>query len=99
MADRDEVAENTGEFIREMQHRVVLNVRVVPDRDAVDVAPNDGVVPDARIISQSNVAEHNRSFCDVHAFAEFRLSAEESVQLSFELIHRWFLCRFAAKMK
>ena len=47
MPDRDIVSDEAGEIVGQVQHGVVLNVRVVPDHDAVDVAAHHGVVPDA----------------------------------------------------
>ena len=59
--------------------------------DPVDVAAENGVVPDARIISERDVAEHDGAGGDVNAVAEFWLAAQKAIELSFQFAHARFI--------
>ena len=85
VADGHPVADETGEIIREVNHGVVLDVGVMTDDDAVDVAPEHGVVPDAGEISERHITEHDRAACEVNPPAERRRFAQKGVELLFEL--------------
>ena len=61
------------------------------DDDAVDVAAENGVVPDARTISESDVAEHDGAGGDENAVAELWLSAQKAIELSFQFAHARFI--------
>ena len=65
-----------------MQHGVVLDIGVVADHNAVDVAAQDRVVPDAGAIAQRDVARHHRAAGDVNIFAQRRFLAQELVELA-----------------
>ena len=58
MADGDIVAKQCGEIIGEMDDGVVLDVGMVADNDAVDVATDDRVVPNTGIVSESDVTQN-----------------------------------------
>lgn len=45
--DGHEVAYQTWNLIGNVQHRVVLDVRVMPDDDAVDVTAENSIIPGA----------------------------------------------------
>ena len=47
MTDGDVIAQETGKLVGQMQHGIVLDISVVADDDAVDVAPEDGIAPNA----------------------------------------------------
>ena len=58
------------------------------DDDAVDVAAEDGVVPDAGVASpKRDVAHHDGGFDDVNARADRGRFAQERIELFFELAH------------
>ena len=83
MANGDVITQDAEEVVRQMQDRVVLDVRVVADGDAVDVAPQHRVAPDAGIITQGHIAQHHRALGDIDAFAKGRLLEQERVELLF----------------
>jgi hypothetical protein len=85
--DRHVVANKAGVFIGQMHHGVVLNVRVVPDDDSVDVAAYNCVIPDTRRIADRNVAEHNSPPRYVNAPAKHRLLGEEHIESPTHIIH------------
>ena len=87
VANGDPVAEDAGQYVREVQHGVVLNVRVMADDDAVDVATQHGAIPHARMRAERHVAEHNGGPGNVNAFAEPWLFAQERVELFFCFAH------------
>src|SRR3954470_15025055 len=70
-----------------MNHRVVLDIAMMPDLDSVDVSPDHGVVPDARIIAQSHIAEHDRAARNVNAFPKSRLFAQIGLKLLLRFLH------------
>ena len=47
MSDGDVIAQHTFQFVGQVEDRIVLNVRVVADDDAVDVPAEHGVKPNA----------------------------------------------------
>ena len=60
MADGDPAPDRAGDPRVGVDHREVLDVRLVADRDPVGVAAEHGVVPDARLDAQVDVAEDDR---------------------------------------
>src|SRR5690348_8089908 len=87
VADGDPVADDAGIRIGEMQHGVVLDVRVVADDDAVDIAAQYRAIPDARTRANGHVAEHDGGFGEVNSLAEPRRFAQESVELFYRTFH------------
>src|SRR6266567_5961536 len=87
MTDGDVAAEDTGEVVGQMQNRIVLNVGVIADNNAVNVASEHCVVPNARTIAQSHIPQNDCARGDVNASTERRLSAQEFVQLLVEFVH------------
>jgi len=81
VANRDPVADDTAIIIRQMQHSVVLDVRVVTDDDAVDVAAEHRAIPHARMRAEGHVAEHDSGFGEINAPTEFWFFAQERVEL------------------
>jgi hypothetical protein len=81
VADGDPITDEAWKFIGEMQDGVVLNVGVMADDDAIDVAAQDGVIPDAGMIAEGNVAKDNGGARDVNAGAEGGFAAQKSIQL------------------
>jgi hypothetical protein len=57
------------------------------DDDAVDVAASDGVVPDAGVVAEGDIAEDDCAFGDVNIFAEVRFFVEEGLKLFQEFVH------------
>ena len=92
MAYGDVIAQDTGEVVRQMQDGVVLDVRVVADDDAVDVAPEHGVAPDARVIAQGHIAQHDGALGDIDAFAEGRLLRAGTCRVLFHQLAFFISC-------
>jgi hypothetical protein len=57
MSDRDVLTDNAGQLTRYMQHGAVLNVRSLSDFNAIDVAAENGVEPDACLFRNSHIAD------------------------------------------
>jgi hypothetical protein len=53
----------------------------VADHDAVNVTADDGVIPDAGVITERDIAKHDGAARDENAFAEGRLFAQKSSEL------------------
>ena len=70
-----------------MQHRVVLNVAMVADDDAIDVTPQHRAIPDAAVRAQRHVADHGGGLGDKNFFAQLRLAAEKGVELRIKFGH------------
>ena len=70
------VADVTTEVVGDVQHSVVLNIGTFPDNNLVNVAPQHGVVPDARLLPECHRAKHNRRSGDVHLIADCRFLVE-----------------------
>ena len=87
------IADDARKIIREMQHGVVLDVRVVADDDAVDVAAQHRAIPHARMRAERHVADDGRGLGDENIFAELRFFAEKFVQLPCQFVHAKILTR------
>jgi len=66
MPNRDVVADHARMIVRDMADAEILNVRVMTDNDAVDVAPQHAAKPDARLLADLHVADHPRIIGDEH---------------------------------
>ena len=88
MANSHVIADNARILIGEVQHGVVLNVRVVADDDAIDVAAKDRVIPDAGIIPNRYVTHYDCALSDVNASAKSRLFQQKSFKLLDHICHR-----------
>src|SRR4051812_41625688 len=87
MSDGDVVSHDARKGVSEMNDGVVLNISMVADDDAVDVAAKHGVIPNAGMIAEGDVAEDGCAASDEDAFAEFGLLAEEAVELFLQFSH------------
>ncbi len=87
VADGDPVAKHTGIIIRQVQDRVVLNIRVMADDNAVDVAAQHRAVPDAGVGAQRHVANDRGGSCNINVLANFWRVAEKPVQLLIKCAH------------
>ena len=76
-----------AEIVREMQHGVVLDVRVVADDDAVDVAAHHRAIPHARMRAERHVAKHDGGLGEINALAELRRFAQKCVELFHRIFH------------
>ena len=83
MANSDVIAYDAGEIVRQMQDGIVLDVCMVADNNAVEVTPEHGVVPDAGVMTERDVAQHHRAPGNINAFAQGWLLQKESVELPF----------------
>ena len=101
VADGDKSSEDARKIIRQMHDGIVLNVAARADDDAIDVAAQNGVVPNADLVAQSDVAEDHRAFCDVNVFAERRFFAEIRFELLDQIGHGLVLMevRFGSNAK
>ena len=62
--DRHVVADLDGRFlIKRMQDGPILDVHPIPDADGVDVAPQDGVEPDAAALPDLHVTDDGGVVC------------------------------------
>jgi hypothetical protein len=93
VADGDPVADEARKLVREMQHGVVLDVRVMADDDAVDVAAQHRAIPHARMRAERHVADDGRGSGDENIFAERGFFAEKSVKLLCQFVHAENLTR------
>jgi hypothetical protein len=74
-------------FICQMQNTVVLDVRVVPHDDPIDISPQDGVEPDARVLPYSHIAQQHGPTGNENLTPKDRTFFQELVQLLLELCH------------
>lgn len=72
VTDRDQLSDDRGKIIGEMNDDTVLNVGARSDDDAVDVAAQNGSEPDARFLLQGDVADHGRARNDERARMDAR---------------------------
>ena len=87
MTDRHVVPHQARTLVCQVQHGIVLDVRVVPDNDAIDVAPQDCVIPNAGMIAESNVADNHRAARNINVAADGRLSPQKRFQLPRHFRH------------
>ena len=64
-----------------MQDRVVLDIRILADANEINVATHDGVVPDAGMVSQRDVAYHDGAAGNVDPLAEGGALFQMAIQL------------------
>jgi hypothetical protein len=81
VSDSDKVSEFAREVVGEVEDGVILDVRVVSDNDTIDVAAKHGVVPDAGMITDGNVANNDRALGDVNTGAQGGFFEEEGREL------------------
>ena len=81
VADGDVIADDAGVVIGEVEDGVVLNLRVMADDDAVDVAAQNGVIPDAGMVAEGDVAEDDARSGDINVLANRWLFAEKCIEL------------------
>ena len=93
VANGDPVAKETRKIVREVQHGIVLDIRVVADDDAVDVAAKHRAIPHAGMRAECDIADDSGSFGDENIFTELRRLAEKPIKLLCEFVHE---CNLAA---
>lgn len=86
-------SENTGKIISEVQHRIVLHVRVLADHDAIDVTSEHSVVPHAGMRTERHVSKDDRGARDVNIWPDRWLFAEKRFELLFQIRHERTLHR------
>jgi hypothetical protein len=60
VGDRHPAADNSfGLLVRAMDYGPVLDIRVVADRNGMNVSPDDGIEPDGAIVAHRHFAHHN----------------------------------------
>ena len=64
VADRHQLPDNDRVIVRQMHHRTVLDIGPRPYVNAVDVPAQNRVVPNARFLLQSHVANDRRRLRD-----------------------------------
>jgi len=87
VAHGDPVAKETGEIVGEMQDGVVLHVGMVANDDAVDVAAQDGAIPNAGVVTEGDVANDGGESGDEDVFAQAGMAAEKPIELGVEFAH------------
>lgn len=90
MAHCDPISDQAGQFVGQMNNCIVLDVRVVADFDSVDVSSDNGVVPDAGMIAEGDIAQDNGTACNVDVFTEPWLLPEKGIELRVNFIHGLF---------
>ncbi len=66
---------------------MVLNVGMVADEDAVDVAAQHHAIPHARMRAERHVANDGGVFGDENIFAQCRFFAEKFIELRRQFVH------------
>src|SRR5690349_656821 len=87
VADRNVVSNRARQFALQVQHRIVLNIGVMPDDNPVDIAAQNGVIPNAGKVAQSNISYDNCAPRDKDALPKARLLAQKSIKLLFKRMH------------
>jgi hypothetical protein len=72
-------------IVRDMQHAKVLDIRAMPNPDDVDVAPDDGVEPDAAIFAHADIADDHRRVFNKTGLRDGRPDALEGTDHSCTL--------------
>lgn len=60
VTDRDELAHFEGEVVGQVSDDAVLQIRALPDRDEIDIAPQNRAIPNAAAVTKPDVADHSR---------------------------------------
>jgi len=76
VSHRDPIADPAGKFVGQMDHRIVLNVGVMPNHDPLDVPAQDGIIPDAGMVTERHIPENHGCLCNVDPLAQHRLLAQ-----------------------
>jgi len=87
VADGNPIADEARKIVGEVQHGVVLDVRMVADDDAVDVAAQHRAIPHTGMRAEGHVTKDDSGFGEVNTFAELRFSAQEGVELFHRVLH------------
>ena len=91
MPDGDVTADEAWELVRQVQHRIVLDIAPLTHDDAVNVAAQDGIVPDAGTIAESDVAHDDRAAGNINVLAQEGLLAQKRAELIGERIKRFHI--------
>src|SRR6185437_13290314 len=81
------VAEHARKLVRQMQHGVVLNVRVMADNDAVDVAAQHRAIPHAGMRAERHVTDDHSGAGEINTPAELRPLAKKFIELRIQFAH------------
>ncbi len=65
MANADAISNRAGHVFINVDHTEILNVGLITDGDGCRVAAYNAIVPDTRIATERNVADHNGTVSDV----------------------------------
>ena len=60
VTNRDVLAHFEGEVVGQVSDDAVLQVRALPDRDEIDIAPQNRAIPNAGAVTKPDVANHSR---------------------------------------
>ena len=73
MADRDTIAEHQRiRVVGHVQNAEILDVGPIADTDVMDVPANDRVEPDAGLLADDDISDHQGRFLDEGAFWDGR---------------------------
>lgn len=87
MPDRDPVADEARKVIREVQDRVVLDVRMMSDLDPVDVAPQHRPIPDAAVVPERHITHNHRRPGEIDTSSQPRRAPQVAIQLPDQPFH------------
>ena len=87
MPHRHVSPENAWKTVRQMQHRIVLHIRILTHHNPVNIPPQHRVVPNTRMRTERHIAQHHRGARDINIRAERRFLPQESIQLMCEVRH------------
>ena len=84
VADGHVIADDAAEVIGEVKDGVVLNIAVMTDGDAIDVAAQNGVIPDAGMVAERDVADDDAGAGNINVLANRWLFTQKCIELLLE---------------
>jgi len=72
VTDRDEITDFEGKVVGQVSDHAVLQVRALPDRYEIDIASQDGTVPNARAVPEPDVTDNRCGRGKEDTFAQGR---------------------------
>lgn len=84
-------------FMCDVKHRKVLDIGATADANAIDIAPNDDIVPNGAVFADVNVAKNYCAVAGECARMDSRfdsIEAQDTSRLSRFYFHVLFQCSF-----
>ena len=60
VTDRDVITDFERKVVGQVSDDAVLQIRALPDRDEIDIAPQNRAIPNAAAVTKPGVADHSR---------------------------------------